>query len=112
MGQLIYGSNGTVVEIEDRALAHLKVVMITKLRRSEGFAFSWDEELKNGSGRSTIWIHPAVSVQFKFYGTRQPAMNKVWLEELMSSANSGGGLHILPEHDRDDASANAVPPIY
>jgi hypothetical protein len=110
VGQLIYGSTGTRIEIDDRALAHLKVVIITKLRRSEGFAFSWDEELKNGSGRSTVWMHPSVSIQFKFSGTRQPSMNKIWLEELMSSANSGGGLHVLPEHDRDEA--NSVPTIY
>jgi hypothetical protein len=110
MGQLIYGATGTVVEIEDRALAHLKVVMITKLRRNEGFAFSWDEALKDGSGRSTIWVHPSISVQFKFYGTRQPSMNKVWLEDLMSSANSSGGLHVLPERERTEA--NEVPTIY
>lgn len=110
MGQLIYGSTGTVVDIDDRTLAHLKVVMITKLRRSEGFAFSWDEDLANGSGRSTVWVHPSVSLHFKFYGTRQPAMNKLWLEELMASANSSGGLHILPEHDR--TTENEVPPIY
>jgi hypothetical protein len=110
VGQLIYGSTGTTVEIEDRALAHLKVVMITKLRRGEGFAFSWDEELKDGSGRSTVWVHPSVSIHFKFYGTRQPSMNKLWLEELMTSANSSGGLHILAEHDR--TAENEVPPIY
>jgi hypothetical protein len=109
VGQLIYGTTGTVVEIEDRTLAHLKVVMITKLRRAEGFAFSWEEALANGSGRSTIWMHPSVAVQFKFYGTRQPS-NKLWLEELMNSANSSGGLHVLPEHDR--TRENEVPPIY
>ncbi len=110
MGQLIYGAVGTIVEIDDRALAHLKVVIITKLRRNESFAFSWDEELASGSGRSTIWLHPSVGIQFKFYGTRQPSMNKLWLEELMNSANSSGGLHLLPEHDR--TAANEVPPIY
>jgi hypothetical protein len=110
VGQLIYGSTGATVEIDDRTLAHLKVVMITKLRRGEGFAFSWEEDVKDGSGRSTIWVHPAVSLQFKFFGTRQPSMNKLWLEELMSSANSGGGLHVLPEHDATEA--NSVPPIY
>jgi hypothetical protein len=110
VGQLIYGTTGTVVEIEDRVLAHLKVVIIMKLRRGEGFAFSWDEPVANGSGRNTAWMHPAVSMQFKFYGTRQPAMNKLWLEELMNSANSSGGLHILPEHDR--TKENEVPPIY
>jgi hypothetical protein len=110
MGYLIYGPTGTKVEIDDRALAHLKVVMLTKLRRGEGFAFSWDKGAENGSGRDTMWLNPSIGLEFQFEGSRQPSLNKLWLEELMASANSGGGLHILPEHDRSET--NEVPTIY
>jgi hypothetical protein len=110
MGSLIYGPTGTRVEIDDRVLAHLKVVMLTKLRRGEGFAFSWDRGLENGSGRDTMWLNPSIGLEFQFEGSRQPSLNKLWLEELMSSANSSGGLHILPEHDR--TPTNEVPTIY
>ena len=110
MGSLIYGPTGTRVEIDDRVLAHLKVVMLTKLRRGEGFAFSWDRGAENGSGRDTMWLNPSIGLEFQFEGSRQPSLNKLWLEELMSSANSGGGLHILPEHDRTEQ--NEVPTIY
>jgi hypothetical protein len=110
MGSLIYGPTGTRVEIDDRVLAHLKVVMLTKLRRGEGFAFSWDRGTENGSGRDTMWLNPSIGLEFQFEGSRQPSLNKLWLEELMASANSGGGLHILPEHDRSET--NEVPTIY
>ena len=110
MGYLIYGPTGTKVEIDDRALAHLKVVMLTKLRRGEGFAFSWDKGAENGSGRDTMWLNPSIGLEFQFVGNRQASLNKVWLDELMASANSSGGLHVLPEHDR--SKDNEVPTIY
>jgi hypothetical protein len=110
MGYLIYGPTGTQVDVDDRALAHLKVVILTKLRRGEGFAFSWDKGTDDGSGRDTMWLHPSVGLEFQFKGNRQPSLNKVWLEELMTSANSTGGLHILPEHDR--TPGNEIPTIY
>ena len=110
MGRLIYGPTGAHVEIDDRALSHLKVVMITKLRRGEGFAFSWDKPVSDGSGRATIWCHPALGFEFEFDGGREASLNKVWLEDLMVSANSSGGLHLLPEHDNTDT--NATPTVY
>jgi hypothetical protein len=110
MGSLIYGPTGTRVTIDDRTLAHLKVVILTKLRRGEGFAFSWEKGTEQGSGRDTMWLNPSIGLEFQFEGNRQSSLNKVWLDELMSSANSSGGLHILPEHDR--SKANEVPTIY
>ena len=40
MGTMQYGS-GSEIQIEDRALAHLKVAIATKLRRNESFTLSW-----------------------------------------------------------------------
>jgi hypothetical protein len=110
MGSLIYGPTGTKVDIDDRTLAHLKVVILTKLRRGEGVSFSWDKTMEQGSGRDTMWLHPAIGLEFQFDGSRQASLNKLWLEELMASANSSGGLHVLPEHDRTEK--NEVPTIY
>jgi hypothetical protein len=112
MGQFIYGSVPATVEVDDRALAHLKIVIIAKLRRGEGFALSWDEPQKTKAerGRNTIWLHPGIPMQFKFFGSRQPSLNKLWLEDLMDSANSSSGLHLVPE--RAGGAENDVPPIY
>lgn len=97
MGKLIYGSPGTEIEIEDRVLAHLKVAIIAKLRRNENFSLSWQHGQEGGGGRSTIWIHPAIPLHFKFSGNRQPTLNRAWIEAMLHTANSTAGLQIVPE---------------
>jgi len=97
MGKLIYGSPGTAIEIEDRALAHLKVAMIAKLRRDEKFSLSWQHGAEGGGGRTTVWVHPAIPLQFVFNGSKQPTLNKAWVELLVETANSGSGIYLMPE---------------
>jgi hypothetical protein len=97
MGHLYYGDSGAGVEVPDRALAHLQIVIISKLRRGESFAFSWIEPASAGSGRSTIWLHSMATLRFTFAGSRAPAINGTWLEQLTELANSNGGLHCTPE---------------
>ena len=41
MGRLYYGNSTDAIVVEDRELAHLKMVTMTKLRRSEGFSVSF-----------------------------------------------------------------------
>lgn len=98
MGKLIYGRRE--IEIEDRTLAHLKIVMLTKLRRNESFAFSHVHDVDSGSGRSTIWIHPTVPLEFAFYGSRSPEFNREWIDVLLQAANSPEGLRVIPEHPK------------
>jgi len=108
MGHLIYDRSTAEIQMDDRTLAHLQIVIISKLRRQESFAFSWKEPASSGDGRSTIWIYPTVSLRFRFDGSRQPAINQAWLSLLSASANSGSGLHFIPEpHDGggDDRTA-------
>lgn len=97
MGYLMYGRPAEEIEIDDRTLAHLKMVILAKLRRSETFAFSFEYDVSQGSGRSTIWMHPSIPLQFNFVGSRQPAINRAWLEALVAASNSVDGLRILPE---------------
>ncbi|KQR50824.1 hypothetical protein ASF88_16470 [Leifsonia sp. Leaf336] len=96
MGTLIYGGTSEI-DIEDRTLAHMQLAIITKLRRNEQFLLSWDHGVDNGSGYSSIWIHPAIPLYFRFAGGRRPSLNREWVEALLTSANSVGGLHIIPE---------------
>ncbi|KRA24023.1 ATP-dependent DNA ligase [Microbacterium sp. Root61] len=95
MGRFIYDTMGNAVDIDDRTLAHLRVVVMNKLRRSESFMF--DVEIGDGSGRRSFWMHPSVPLQFHFFGSRAPALNREWIEELMISASSPSGLVITPE---------------
>jgi len=97
VGKFIYGTPSISVEFDDRILAHLKVVILAKLRRGESFTFSWDYSSAQGSGHSSIWLHPAIPLQFDFYGKKDPTLNRAWLEELVQLANTPAGLRIIPE---------------
>nr|WP_208379867.1 ATP-dependent DNA ligase [Microbacterium endophyticum] len=92
---MIYTSSGQSFDIEDRALAHLRVVFMNKLRRAEPFMFH--VAIGDGSGSRTVWIHPAIAIVFHFYGSRPPAMNRHWIDALMHEASSSHGLTLLPE---------------
>lgn len=107
MGKLIYGSSGALIECDDRVLAHLRFVMLMKLRRREAFAFSWDHGLDNGGGRSTVWVHPSCDLRFHFSGGREPSLNRAWIELLTKAANSNRGLLVLPEPDPDNGMSPA-----
>ena len=96
MGSFIY-ERGTKVEIEDRALAHLQLVISAKLRRSEPFAFSWKEDMSIGGGRTTVWLNEQSAVAFTYHGSGQPPINRQWIEALSFTANSPVGLYLVPE---------------
>lgn len=96
MGKLTYDST-VVVDFDDRLLAHLQMVIATKLRRGESFAFTWRDDAAVGDGRTTIWLHPALPLVFKYFGGKAPAINRTWVEMLLQTANSSSGLHIVPE---------------
>lgn len=105
MGKLLYGTTQREIEIEDRLLAHLKIVILTKLRRGECFAFSWENDSSEGSGRGTIWLSPHIQLEFEFYGGRQPRINRTWLQALTSTAERGE-LHIVPEIEESAVDPN------
>ncbi|WP_354241833.1 ATP-dependent DNA ligase [Agromyces sp. PvR057] len=102
MGKLIYNSSPREIEIEDRTLAHLRVAILNKLRRSESFSMTWEHGVSNGSGRTTFWIHESIPLQFVFSGNRPPKLNRLWIEQLLLTANSTSGLQYVPEPDEDD----------
>lgn len=96
MGKFMF--EGVVrVDFEDRILAHLHAVIGTKLRRGESFYFTWKDDPSIGDGRTSIWVHPRSTIVYKFYGSRRPALNRAWVDALMSTANSGTGLYVVPE---------------
>lgn len=96
MGRFVY--EGVVrAELDDRLLAHLQLVIGTKLRRNEPFYFTWSSDVSSGSGRTVVWVHAAANVVLTFYGSRQPAINRDWIEALMRTANSPTGLRVVPE---------------
>lgn len=96
MGKFIYDSS-IKVDFDDRLLAHLQLVIGAKLRRGESFHFMWKDESTIGNGRTMVWVHPRVSLAYKFYGSRQPKVNRAWIEALMYTANAPTGLYAVAE---------------
>ncbi|WP_341935357.1 ATP-dependent DNA ligase [Microbacterium sp. LWO14-1.2] len=97
MGMFIY-EGGPRVDIDDRALLHLQLVMAAKLGRGEPFSFSWRNDLSVGGGTSTVWIQPHTSMVFKY--DREVTLgqvNRAWIDALAFTASSPAGLRLTPE---------------
>ncbi|WP_295824887.1 hypothetical protein [uncultured Microbacterium sp.] len=92
MGSLFYGYSPSPICIPDRVLAHVKVVMATKLRRGESFTLSWRHPSGEPAGRSTLWIQPSIPLRFVFESTEPEALDPVLLQSLANAANSSSGL--------------------
>jgi hypothetical protein len=92
MGVLIY-DRGDPIEIDDRTLAHLQVVIIDKLRRGEHFALT----LVDGRRVLTSWVSPRTPIEFIYRGNRRPSLNHAWLEDLACEAGLTGVLTLVPE---------------
>lgn len=99
VGKLVYNALGHSFDVEDRALAHLRVVFMNKLRRSEPFMFH--HTAGDGSGSRTLWIHPSIPLVMHFYGSRPPMINRRWVDDLMHEANGPNGLALIAEPDPD-----------
>lgn len=97
MGTIYYGSAETPIRIDDAALAHLKVVIATKLRRHESFTVSWQHPDGEPGGRSTIWLHPSIPLRFVFDDPEPTTLDRRWIEELALSAGSARGITLEAE---------------
>lgn len=98
MGRFVYDST-TKIDFDDRLLAHLQAVILAKVRRGEAFSFTWKEDVSTGGGRTSVYINGHSSLQFKYYGSRQPQISPAWLHALTFNANSPRGLYVVPEPD-------------
>jgi hypothetical protein len=94
MGVMLYGSPPSELTMDDRMLAHLKIVVVSKLRRNESFLLSWELPAEDGPGRMSLWMHPSIPLQFKFDETRRPPLNGDWLEEMARASMGVDGLRI------------------
>lgn len=106
MGTLYYGGSATPIQIDDLALAHLKVVIASKLRRNESFTVSWRHPEGAHPGRSTIWLHPSIPLRFEFEEIEAPTLSREWLESLANSAHASGGIVLLPAQFHAEAAEN------
>lgn len=95
MGTLFYADQA--IEMDDRTLAHLKIAVVTKLRRGESFTLSWRHLPDEPAGRTTVWMHEAIPLRFEFLEPEAPALSRAWVEDILRSANSTGGIELTAE---------------
>jgi hypothetical protein len=95
MGTLEYNSKLSAT-FDDRTLAHLQVVIWSKLRRGEHFAFTWVDE-EASPPRTSVWCSPTIPMSFQFDQAEPSELNPHWVEVLTKAANSAGGLRLVPE---------------
>ncbi|KQM16269.1 hypothetical protein ASF83_10460 [Plantibacter sp. Leaf171] len=99
MGQLVYGTGDARVRLDDRMLAHVKTIALMKLRRNESFALTVRQD-STTEGRTTLWLHPAIALQFSFDTDEVGEMDRSLLESFMHEANTGEVVvHASSEHD-------------
>jgi hypothetical protein len=94
MGTLRYGKDA-VFTIEERPLVHLRLIHMTKMRRGESFTLQLPDP--NRVGSRSIWLSPAISVEFLFAAASPMALNGQWIDAMMSEANGPSGLVLRPE---------------
>lgn len=100
MGTLQYGASRTSIRIDDRTLAHLQIVITTKLRRNEGLMLQWDRPVENGSGRGAFWIHPSCDLIYDYEGGREASIDPAELDQMMADASGRRGITI-PAQERE-----------
>jgi len=93
------------INIDDWALEHLRMVIVTKLRRDESFSFTWsnetnvhgDDALEQPGLHGSVWISKSSSLYFSFDKPVGQPLNRKWLSALADAANSSAGLRLTPE---------------
>lgn len=94
MGALVYGPEALRFEFDDELLAHLQAVLTAKLKRDEPFFLTWSLPRVQGSGRVSLWIHPAVPIMVEFRRSGRMQLDAQLLQSLSLGAASATGLDI------------------
>lgn len=105
MGRLIYGYAAQEYEFDDRTLSHVKLAIVTKLRRHESFLLNWQVPGEFGGGRVSLWISREVPMAFIFNGTRPAKLNDHWMEALLQSSQRTGGMVVVSEEEAEALAA-------
>lgn len=109
MGHLYYATSAEPIRVPDRLLSHLKVVVATKLRRSESFTLSWTH-VDGTPGRSTLWLQPAIPLRFVFDSAEPETLDASTLKSMADMANSSAGLIVDLQVEIPEASSTRVAP--
>lgn len=91
----IFQCGDVALSFEDRALAHLQVVITGKLRRHEPLLLTHANTSENS--RVTVWVHPACVVSFRYDQAAMPDLSRDWVRVLEAHLEKAGSLQLLEE---------------
>lgn len=57
----------------------------------------FEVDMRDGSGYRSFWIHSGIPLQFLFFATQYPPINRAWVEAMLTAASGPHGLTLLPE---------------
>lgn len=95
MGRMFYGMTEQAIEMEDRLLAHVQSVVLTKLRRGESFSISWKHD--GEPVRETIWVHSSIPLRIVLDDADAGSIDRDILVRLVEAANSNRGMDLSSE---------------
>jgi hypothetical protein len=98
---LYYGNATEPIIVDDTQLAHVKVVVTTKLRRNESFTLTWTHHDDSPGERTTLWLQPSIPLRFVFDHAEASQLDPNLLRTLAEQAHSAAGLSL--ELTADDA---------
>jgi len=88
MGQLVYAPRSSF-EIDDTLLAHLRIVVMNKLRRGEAFMMQLPHPTR---GQASVWIAPSSALLFVFFSNRAQRIDADVIQQMMQEASEPNGL--------------------
>lgn len=94
MGRLEYNSSRPPIEIEDGTLAHLKIIIATKLRRQESFMMTWVPVGDTPDRRMSAWISPSIPLVLAFDAPKPASIDPARVTHMMEALNAHGELVI------------------
>jgi hypothetical protein len=94
MGKMRY-ADAAEFDIDDRTLLHLRIVHMNKLRRSESFVLHLPDP--NRIGTRSLWMSPAVAVEFRTFRGASQSIDGRWIDAMMTEAGDAHGLVLRPE---------------
>ncbi|MDQ0893926.1 DUF7882 family protein [Agromyces ramosus] len=99
MGTFYYGGGQdrrpVGFDLDDELLAHLKQVIVAKLRRGESFIVTLPA-LDRGLGeREALWMNPSIPLRFVIDEADGHALDVDRLDALMAQADTPGGIVLV-----------------
>lgn len=111
MGQLHYGDTAEPIDIPDRLLAHLKVVITTKLRRGESFTLTWRHRDADTAGRSSLWLQESIPLRFVFDSPEAEQLDSAALQDMAHRASASAGLVVSLDDLPSEHEIAALAPV-